>query len=292
MKIKKFFYFSITIIGIILLGCFYFSDYRNFSNYNSGENSNPNQCPSSEVIVTKVIDGDTIVVEGGYHIRLLGIDADEKNYPCYEEAKKRLEELILNKKVRLEKGSLDLDQYDRCLRYIFLGDENINLEMVKEGLAVARFYSPEEKYRNEISQAEKEAMTNKIGCKWKEKGGENELKVEDSEQWQRLTSSRTGYKLIKACQAGDYLGEKVIAEGRIVDTYYSSSKGVVFLNFEKPYPNQCLTGVIFSDSLENFKDNPQEYYLNKIVRIIGEVKEYKNRPEIILDTPQQIEVLE
>ena len=130
MKIKKFFYFSITIIGIILLGCFYFSDYRNFSNYNSGENSNPNQCPSSEVIVTKVIDGDTIVVEGGYHIRLLGIDADEKNYPCYEEAKKRLEELILNKKVRLEKGSLDLDQYDRCLRYIFLGDENINLEMV------------------------------------------------------------------------------------------------------------------------------------------------------------------
>ncbi len=293
MKTKRILYFLIF-IGIIFLGGFYFFEYKSSPNYNLGEKFNSNQCPSSEVIVTKVIDGDTIIVEGGYHIRLLGIDTDEKDYPCYKAAKRKLEELILNKKVRLEKGSLDADQYGRCLRYVFLGDKNINLEMVKEGLAVARFYNLEEKYRNEISQAEKEAMTNKIGCKWKEKGGEeeSELKIEDNEQWQRLTFSKTDYKVVKACQAGDYLGEKVIVEGKIVDTYYTSSKGVVFLNFEKPYPNQCLTGVIFSDSLENFKDNPQEYYLNKTVRIMGEIKEYKKRLEIILDNPQQIEVLE
>ena len=64
-------------------------------------------------LVTKVIDGDTFLIEGGYSVRILGIDADERGHPCYELAKKRLEELILNKEVRLEKGKEDLDQY--CL---------------------------------------------------------------------------------------------------------------------------------------------------------------------------------
>ncbi len=124
-------------------------------------------CGASEnTIVTKVIDGDTVVVLGGYHVRLLGIDADEKNYPCYDAAKNRLESLVLNAKIRLDKDVTDVDQYGRCLRTIFLGDENVDVEMVKEGLAVARFYPPDVKYKSEISVAESEAMQNKTGCKW------------------------------------------------------------------------------------------------------------------------------
>lgn len=116
--------------------------------------------------VTKVIDGDTVVVEGGYHVRLLGMDADEKGYPCYDQAKNRIEELILGKMVRLEKDKTDVDQYGRCLRYIFLGDTNIDVQLVKEGLAVARFYEPDVKYKAEIAAAEKQAQTGGIGCKW------------------------------------------------------------------------------------------------------------------------------
>ena len=51
--------------------------------------------------VTKVIDGDTVIAEGE-SIRLLGIDADEKGYPCYSAAKMRIEELVLGKEVYLE----------------------------------------------------------------------------------------------------------------------------------------------------------------------------------------------
>jgi endonuclease YncB( thermonuclease family) len=124
-------------------------------------------CGADEnTIVTKVIDGDTVVVEGGYHIRLLGMDADEKGYPCYDSAKTRLENLVLGKQVELEKDKTDLDQYGRCLRYIFLGDENIDVRLVKEGLAIARFYEPDVKYKSEISVAEKQAQTLRIGCKW------------------------------------------------------------------------------------------------------------------------------
>ena len=116
--------------------------------------------------MTKVIDGDTVVVEGGYHVRLLGMDADEKGYPCYEQAKTRLEDLVLAKQVRLEKDKTDLDQYGRCLRYIFLDNTNINVQLVKEGLAIARFYEPDVKYRAEITAAESYAQQNKLGCKW------------------------------------------------------------------------------------------------------------------------------
>ena len=121
---------------------------------------------SDNTIVTKIIDGDTVVVEGGYHIRLLGMDADEKGYPCYDPARIRLEDLILSKQVRLEKDKTDLDQYGRCLRYIFLGNTNIDVQLVKEGLAIARFYEPDVKYKAEITDAESYAQQNKIGCKW------------------------------------------------------------------------------------------------------------------------------
>lgn len=124
-------------------------------------------CGAAEnTIVTKVIDGDTVVVEGGWHIRLLGMDADEKGYPCYDQAKIRLENLILAKKVILEKDVSDVDQYGRCLRYIFLDNTNIDVQMAKEGMAVARFYQPDIKYESQITGAEKYAETNKLGCKW------------------------------------------------------------------------------------------------------------------------------
>ena len=130
-------------------------------------NTNTTACGASDnTIVTKVIDGDTVVVEGGYHIRLLGMDADEKGYPCYDPARIRLEDLILSKQVRLEKDKTDLDQYGRCLRYIFLGNTNIDVQLVMEGLAIARFYEPDVKYKAEITDAESYAQQNKIGCKW------------------------------------------------------------------------------------------------------------------------------
>jgi len=62
------------------------------------------------------------------------------------------------------------------------------------------------------------------------------------------------------------------------------------LGFEKAYPNQCLTAVIFSSDLYKFVQSPEDYYSNKTVRIMGKVKEYEGRPEIILETPNQIEI--
>jgi len=47
-----------------------------------------------------------------------------------------------------------------------LGITNVNVKLVEEGMAVARFYQPDVKYKTEIAKAEKQAQTDKIGCKW------------------------------------------------------------------------------------------------------------------------------
>ena len=122
--------------------------------------------PPKTVIVTKIIDGDTLVVQGGDHVRLLGIDTDERGEPCYTPAKNRLTQLLLNQPVTLESDTEDRDQYDRLLRFVFLNYTNINLQLVKEGLAIARFYPENQKYKPEIQSAEKTAINNKTGCKW------------------------------------------------------------------------------------------------------------------------------
>jgi len=227
----------------------------------------------AEVLVTKVIDGDTIIVEGGKEIRLLGIDADEKGYPCYESAKKFLEKLILNKKVALEKDKQNVDQYGRCLRYLFLEGKNINLELVKEGEAVCRFLAPNFKYEKECQLLEKEAIEKKVGCKWsKEVLGEN-------------------IKTVFACKTKKHIGETVFVEGKIVSVF-RSKKNNVFLNFEKDYPHQCFTAVIFSSDLYRFPENLEKIFEGKRVRVFGKIQEYKKKPEIILQTPSQIEILD
>lgn len=238
-------------------------------------------------LATKIIDGDTFLIEGGYSVRILGIDADERDHSCYEPAKNRLEELILNKEVKLEKGVEDKDQWCRYLRYVFTDNQNIALELVKEGLAVARFSPEDVRYREEIAQVEKEARENKIGCKWN-----NQEIVQDKKTdfvWETLTPELTGLKVIGACQAGNYLGEEAIIEGKVAGTYRSKTN-TIFLNFEKPYPNQCFTGVIFSSDQYKFVQNPEKYYSQKTVRVRGEIKEYEGKPEIILKYPSQIEI--
>ena len=125
--------------------------------------------------VGKIIDGDTVIIEGE-SVRLLGMDSDERGAPCYKAAKERIEELILDKEVNLEMGKENKDMYQRYLRYIFLDGENINLKLVEEGLAVARFYQ-DTKYKDEIVQAEKTAREKGVGCKW---GGVVSEEKEDS----------------------------------------------------------------------------------------------------------------
>jgi micrococcal nuclease len=252
--------------------------------------NHPEVSPVGSKTVTKVIDGDTVIVEGGASVRLLGIDADEKSYPCYDAAKNRLEELVLSKEVKLEKDQSDQDQYQRYLRYLFIDSQNVNLELVNEGLAIARFSPENQKYKEEIQKAEKEAKEKKIGCKWSSSAKATEDKVQKGEfKWKKLTQEATGLEVVGPCQAGKFIGQEKIIEGKVADAYRSKTN-TVFFNFDKPYPNHCFTSVIFSSNQYKFVESPEKYYLDKTVRIKGNIKLYEGKPEVILNDPSQIEV--
>jgi micrococcal nuclease len=119
--------------------------------------------PSGTVTVVEVIDGDTIVIEGGYHVRYIGIDSPEIDEYYYLEAKQMNAELLDGKKVRLESDITDKDKYGRLLRYVYVGDVFVNAEMVRQGCAWAMAYPPDIKYLVYLEAMEKEARQLKRG---------------------------------------------------------------------------------------------------------------------------------
>ncbi len=241
--------------------------------------------------VTEVLDGDTFIIEGGHSVRVLGIDADERGDPCYLESKKRLEELVLGKKIVLKKGEEDYDQYCRYLRWPFLSDENVSLKMVEEGFAVSLFFNEKNEYREEIERAERSAKLSSTGCMWQEEKRENTFE-ESSEDfiWQDLNSQNTGLEVVGACEAEERMGDNLIIEGRVIDAYKDRKTNTVFLNFKEAFPNQCFSAVIFDSDLYKFVKDPHEFYLEEFVRIKGEVEKYEGQAQIVLSEPSQIEV--
>jgi micrococcal nuclease len=83
--------------------------------------------------VKRIIDGDTIVVGNDTHVRLFGINTPEKGEKYYNEAKKFLEDLILNKTIFVK--SFGQDKYYRELGVLFLDGENINSKIIENGFA-------------------------------------------------------------------------------------------------------------------------------------------------------------
>lgn len=119
---------------------------------------------TSNAVVTRIVDGDTIVIEGGERVRLLDIDTPEKGQPCYSNATLRLKQLIYGKDVLLKSRGDDKDTYGRLLRYVFVNSTDINLQMVREGWAHLYVYSKGPDY-NRYVEAEQAAKKDGL-CVW------------------------------------------------------------------------------------------------------------------------------
>lgn len=126
--------------------------------------------PSNQLVkVTRVIDGDTIEIEGDQRIRYIGIDTPEtvdprKPVQCFgKEASNKNKELVEGKEVKLEKDISETDKYGRLLRYVYVGDIFINDYLVRQGYAHASSYPPDIKYQDQFNQAQNEARNNNKG---------------------------------------------------------------------------------------------------------------------------------
>jgi micrococcal nuclease len=133
------------------------------------------------ICVKWVIDGDTIVLDDGRHVRYIGINApeiaheDQEAEPFGYAAKKYNQYLVGSKKVRLEFDKEKHDRYGRLLAYVFLVNGTfVNKTMIKKGFACVLPRKPNVKYEGILLQSQREAMSAKRGIwgNWKEKKGE------------------------------------------------------------------------------------------------------------------------
>lgn len=143
-----------------------------------GENGNTPEAKEL-VKVTRVVDGDTIVVEGSKTVRYIGIDTPETKDPrkpvqCFgKEASDENKKLVEGKYVYLEKDVSETDKYGRLLRYVWLKEENstkeatfINDYLVRQGYAHVATFPPDVNYAQQFLKAEQEARTSLRGL-WK-----------------------------------------------------------------------------------------------------------------------------
>ena len=231
--------------------------------------------------VKTVIDGDTVVLEdiSSTNVRYLGIDSPEVQSldgpgdPLSDEARKLNKNLVDGKRIRLEFDNERFDPYGRTLAYVFVDDIFVNERLLRSGLAKALLIKPNEKYAKRLLKAEKEAKDLRRGI-W---GDLSSLKFPEG----------NSDFVIKPASATRYIDQRVVVRGKI--TKFRKSEKVLVLKME-----DVLDIVLFPDSLSNFSFFniiPEDYYLGKPVEVIGKIRMYRGRPNIIISHPMSIRAL-
>jgi micrococcal nuclease len=151
----------------------------------------PSLAVAGQYKVVRVVDGDTIVIKyGGKYekVRLLCVNTPEsvhpdkkQNIPMGKVASRYTQKKLTGKYVKIE---FEIDRlrgnYGRLLAYVFIDGQNLNIDLVRQGLSpYYTKYGKSQKYDTEFRAAEKKARKEKLNI-W----GDPEL----SEKYLRLKS--------------------------------------------------------------------------------------------------------
>ncbi len=267
--------------------------------------------------VKNVIDGDTLALAGGEHVRLIGIDAPELHHPelpvqrFSREAADFLKKMLDGREVTLETiPGQERDVYNRLLAYVYAGKTMLNEEMIRYGYAFA--YAKQEHPRlTQFLQLENEARRTHRGLwDYSPRDGRlaniieryGNLSPEGRDQFDAALDGLAARYPLEAKPAPPpapaeaipwretekYEGQTVTVEGTIAAAHNSGS--ACFLNFDRDY-KRTLTLVIFRKRFAAFPPDPELHYKGKDVRATGVITRHGGRPEIILDRPEQISIL-
>lgn len=125
---------------------------------------------SFKTTVRHVIDGDSIVLEDGRQVRLIGINAPEfgkrrrRAEPLAREARDHLRTILKGKEVWVIPGEEKHDRYGRLLAHVeLLQGKNVQISLLKKGLASAVVHPPNLSHQRRYHMAEKQARRARIG---------------------------------------------------------------------------------------------------------------------------------
>lgn len=123
--------------------------------------------------VKRVYDGDTLQLDNGDKVRLLGINTPEIASPRKsaeaggDEARTWLQQRLNGQNIRLEPDVEQRDHYGRLLAHVYANSgEHINLSLVQQGLAHVDIHPPNVRHAAALIEAERQAEKARLGL-WK-----------------------------------------------------------------------------------------------------------------------------
>lgn len=131
----------------------------------------PAKVKSGYLRVSRVVDGDTIIVGDKERVRLIGIDTDEvpedrvdPNSTGWRAALFVHETLKADPQVKLQFDKERKDKYERTLAYVMLTDGRmLNEVIIKEGWAKTMKIEPNTRYAGRFAELELEARDAGLG---------------------------------------------------------------------------------------------------------------------------------
>lgn len=226
--------------------------------------------------VVEVIDGDTVVLDTGGEVRLVGIQAPKlplgrpnfKEWPLAREAKAELEKLVLGRRVTLSHGGARGDRHGRILAHLHTEDGTwAQGEMLGRGLARVYTFPDNRAAANEMLGRETAAREAKLGI-WTL----GYYRVQDADG---KVGPPDTYQLV---------------EGTVRQV--ADVRGRIFLNFGEDY-RKDFTATVAPKDVRTFSASGVdiESLQGKKLRLRGWLYE-RNGPAMDLTHPEQVEVLE
>jgi micrococcal nuclease len=155
----KYLLIIICIMAVTVSGCTS-HDLNQYNNSSvSSSNNSTNTAPTTTTTSTgssdqhaevsgkcyKVVDGDTIDVEGVGRVRFVGVNTPERGQAGYKTAKDYVTSMCLGKTVGLDiDNAKNKDKYDRTLAVVYVDGVNLNQELLKKGYAEVMYIPPSE----------------------------------------------------------------------------------------------------------------------------------------------------
>jgi DNA/RNA endonuclease YhcR with UshA esterase domain len=92
---------------------------------------------------------------------------------------------------------------------------------------------------------------------------------------------------IGAAQTADHIGKQVTVTGVVAQV--SIRPSVTFLNFDKAFPSNVFSAIVWNRNTNEFESLPS--LKGKTVAVTGKLIEYKDKPEMELSSKTQLKVL-
>jgi endonuclease YncB( thermonuclease family) len=110
--------------------------------------------PGKTATVTRVVDGDTVELEGIGAVRLIGVDTPERGDCGFDEATRFTEQRIGGERVRYVLGRERRDRYGRLLAYLFDSPGRMhNLSLARAGYAKVLTIAPNDRFAGRFEAA-------------------------------------------------------------------------------------------------------------------------------------------